>query len=482
MKPHNRLSETTLLAFLCILCLQARADKRICVLADIHVMAPSLLDRSDNRAWLSDLADNKKMQDLSVPVFDSLVERIKADRPDALLIAGDLTKDGETESHKYVQNKLTEIQAAGIAVYVIPGNHDRWWNEGARKYANNTFTAASYFSDAKFAAAYKDYGYSGNSERHTSTLTYATRLWPGLTLIGTDTKQTAKIEDDAVSWICQKAREAGRNGDQVLLMMHHSLIPHFHGQETFHELSVVKNNEHIRDQFMAAGIKVVLTGHYHVSDIARYTNNAGQEIYDICTGSPIAYPCDYRELTFNDAFTKLRISTKSLTDLKGHEDFPGYAKERLNTAVTNWATKWINQRMGNADIGGIMSQAVANVFVIHAEGNEPANPVSAEHGIIYDDILFLAPLFSQKTAEMMREMSTSMKSILGDYQDPDDTDNVVDDRELTITLPAIPTAIRDITDHQEPATGDWHTLQGIRLTKRPTGPGIYIHNGRLVGQ
>ena len=47
----------------------AYAAKKIIVLSDIHVMAASLVDSPDNVAWQEDLANNKKMQDLSIPLF-----------------------------------------------------------------------------------------------------------------------------------------------------------------------------------------------------------------------------------------------------------------------------------------------------------------------------------------------------------------------------------------------------------------------------
>jgi hypothetical protein len=70
--------------------------------------------------------------------------------------------------------------------------------------------------------------------------------------------------------------------------------------------------------------------------------------------------------------------------------------------------------------------------------------------------------------------------MLGDYPSPEEKDNVVDDRELTITMPALPTAIRQlpttpIADHPV-----WHTLQGVRLNSAPTLPGIYLKNGQKV--
>ena len=121
----------------------AKADKEIWLLADIHVMAPSLLDSSDNKAWLKDLADQRKMQDLSAPVFDALVERVIAEKPDALLICGDLTKDGEKASHDYVINKLTKIENAGIPVYVIPGNHDHGPMEECRQHFHEEIQGAA---------------------------------------------------------------------------------------------------------------------------------------------------------------------------------------------------------------------------------------------------------------------------------------------------------------------------------------------------
>ena len=118
-----------------------KADKEIWLLADIHVMAPTLLDSPDNKAWKKDLADQRKMQDLSAPIFDLIVERIIARKPDALLIAGDLTKDGEKASHEYVIKRLTKIKESGIPVYIIPGNHDVGPMEECRQYTNNSYQA-----------------------------------------------------------------------------------------------------------------------------------------------------------------------------------------------------------------------------------------------------------------------------------------------------------------------------------------------------
>ena len=100
-----------------------RADKKICLLADTHVLSPMLTVDPD------ELANGKTMQELSVPIFDQLIRKVINDRPDAFLICGDLTRDGEPESHEYVVNKLTEVKDEGIPVFVIPGNHDYAYGE-----------------------------------------------------------------------------------------------------------------------------------------------------------------------------------------------------------------------------------------------------------------------------------------------------------------------------------------------------------------
>ena len=460
----------------------AFAVKKIVVLSDIHVMDESLLDSPDNAAWLEDLALDKKMQDLSIPVFDTLVKQVILEQPDALLITGDLTKDGEVVSHDYVVKKLTEIEEAGIPVYVIPGNHDRGWQEGAKKYENNTSTATKYMSVSRFLSYYEPFGYGEGSEVHEESLSYVSELFPGLTLIGLDSGQTASLETSTLNWLGQKLLEAKEKGSQVLVMVHHSVIPHFFGQESFQANSVIQDEEYNEEEelsklgqtLLQGGVKVVLTGHYHVSDIARYQKE-DQALYDVCTGSPLSYPCDYRILTFDDQFKTLNIVTKSLDKLEGYDDFPVYAKDRLRTSVSSWASRWMDEKIPDQEAVKLLLPAITNVFVIHAEGNEPENPGTQEAILLFESIDLLSPIFSDVTQATINLVTQSIKSILGDYPSEREPDNVVNDRELTLTMPELPTAIKTVrkADSDEDV---WYTLQGVRLPSAPTKTGLYIRN------
>ena len=99
------------------------ADTKITVLSDIHVMAPELIV-NDGKAWQDFLAAKRTMLDYSTQLFDEQVERLVAERLDIVLITGDLTKDGETASHRLVVSQLDRLRTAGIKVLVIPGDHD----------------------------------------------------------------------------------------------------------------------------------------------------------------------------------------------------------------------------------------------------------------------------------------------------------------------------------------------------------------------
>ena len=87
-------------AFLCLMALSVQGawatstNKKIVVLSDPHVMASGLLV-SEGTAWTSYLEGQRKMVDYSKPLFDEMIEKIKGDKPDLVLITGDLTKAAE---------------------------------------------------------------------------------------------------------------------------------------------------------------------------------------------------------------------------------------------------------------------------------------------------------------------------------------------------------------------------------------------------
>ena len=53
-------------------------------------------------------------------------------------------------------------------------------------------------------------------------------------------------------------------------------------------------------------------------------------------------------------------------------------------------------------------------------------------------------------------------------------------RTLTPPAPTIPTGITSYLSPLNSYLEYWYTLQGVRLSSRPTVPGFYIHRGRVI--
>ena len=440
-------------------------NSKIVVLSDPHVMAPELLV-NEGTAWTNYLAGQRKLVDYSKALFDEMILRLKRDiRPGLVLITGDLSKDGEAVSHEYVVSKLDELRAAGIKTLVIPGNHDRGSNGNAVYYDGESTTAAVVASDASFAALYANYGYGADSERDANSLSYVCEPITGLVVIGIDSGTGGAIPAATLAWVCGKAQQARNEGKQVIAMMHHPLIPHFTGVETFVETVSVADYANVRNSLADAGIRVIFTGHVHTSDIARdYNADLSKDIYDVNTGSLISYPCDYRTITLSDDLKTLSITTSSITEIVAGDGFANTAKLRLTNSI-----KAMIAAQGIP--WSLIANQIANAFIYHAEGDEYDNAAAQS-------------LLSMLTPYLSGDILPMAKSMLQDYSNYGDADR--QDRTADRTLDIELELNGETTDISTTAndegqtlfeTGVYYDVLGRRLA-HPT-KGAFIYNGKV---
>ena len=337
------------------------AQTNIVVLSDTHVMGPGLLV-NDGAAWQKELANDRKLFDYSQEVFDVLIETMLSEKPDMVLITGDLTKDGELLSHQYVAGQLNRLRVAGIKTFVIPGNHD-FGSKHALIFDGDQSSKAEVVSREQFTELYRNHGYGAESLRDETSLSYCCEPVEGLLLIGLDSGTDGRLEESTLQWACQQAAQAQQQGKYVLAMMHHALLPHFNEENQMLPLSVVQNYETVRNRLADVGVQVVLTGHIHISDIAKdYNADLTRSIYDISTGSVISYPCDYRRLSLSEDRAQLSVRTSRITTLPDHPVFGTTAKERLHQSLSRFVKRSIKNDM--------IASVAANALLIHAEGNE----------------------------------------------------------------------------------------------------------------
>ena len=413
------------------------SGKRIAVIADPHVMPASLLTDANNTDWKTYLAGSRKLVDYSQTLFDQTVATLKSDKPELVLIVGDLTKDGEQASHNYLKGKLDELKAASIPTLVIPGNHDLGSSDA--KIYGKTTTAAPAISQSDFAQLYQDYGYGSTSERESTTsLTYACEPITGLVVIGIDSGEEGQLSESTLTWVCNKAVAARSAGKQVIAMMHHPLIPHITGGEAFVSTVSVADYATVRNSLADAGISVIFTGHFHTSDIAKdWNGDKTLPIYDVSTGSLCSYPCDYRVVTLNDALTQMQIDTRSITTagapLGGGDNFTtAIAKSRLSGSMVNILTPKLTAKLlasgtpepfATAAVSTIASN-LARAYIYHAEGDEHKN--SAAQSLLSDLNSLLANYPAYKT------MANSMLEDKSNYGT--DRADQTNDRSLIVSI------------------------------------------------
>lgn len=299
---------------------------RIAVMSDLHYLSPDMI--ADTEDFEHAFNSDRKLLKESSSVLHEMLERVRADKPDILLVSGDLTKDGEQECHAALAKQLQQLQqdVPGLKIYVINGNHDiRNYNAKNFNTPDGKAVPATRTEPEDFKRIY-DFVYSDPTVLATFTpaegnkaggLSYVARPVEGLTIIAMDTcryssdntsngddehETSGAISADLEKWVIEQTAAAKARGDLVIGLEHHGLVPHFDVQPTILPMYLVNGYERIAQEYADAGMSVVFTGHMHAVDIAAMTTAAGNTFYDIETGSALTYPCPVR-------FVDLRRST-----------------------------------------------------------------------------------------------------------------------------------------------------------------------------
>lgn len=299
---------------------------RIAVMSDLHYLSPDMI--ADTEDFEHAFNSDRKLLKESSSVLHEMLERVRADKPDILLVSGDLTKDGEQECHAALAKQLQQLQQdiPGLKIYVINGNHDiRNYNAKNFNTPDGKAVPATRTHPEDFKRIY-DFVYSDPTVIATFTpaagneagsLSYVARPVEGLTVIAMDTcryssdntsngddehETSGAISADLEKWVIEQTAAAKARGDLVIGLEHHGLVPHFDIEPTILPMYLVNGYERIAQEYADAGMSAVFTGHMHAVDIAAMTTKAGNTFYDIETGSALTYPCPIR-------FVDLRRST-----------------------------------------------------------------------------------------------------------------------------------------------------------------------------
>jgi 3',5'-cyclic AMP phosphodiesterase CpdA len=376
---------------------------RIAVFSDPHYMDPSLI-KKDGKALENYLNQDRKLLKESPYILDELINKLKEEHPDIVLIPGDLSKDGEYISHKkFADIYLQKLEDSGIKVFVIPGNHDIN-NPHASIYNGDNTTRTRTINKNEFADIYNKYGYQEAIARDPSSLSYVVELNDKLRLLAIDVckyelndfeKNTCitggRIKAETMNFIQKQAKEAKKKGIELFVMQHHGIVEHFPNQGILMPEYLIDDWRTNADKFIELGIKIVFSGHFHAQDIVKYSMGK-KDLYDIETGSTVTYPCPYRMITYSN--NTLSIRSKKIEsikyDLANGINFQTYAKgyveKGIFSIIKNYSQQLPEEYQDNKLIN-LIGRITSDAIVSHYKGDENINQEQKNNILLYNSII-----------------------------------------------------------------------------------------------
>jgi 3',5'-cyclic AMP phosphodiesterase CpdA len=248
---------------------------RIGQLTDIHVADLSDLRRRDFLTKRATGWVNLRMhrnEDHHIGVLRAAIDRMVHERPDLVLVTGDLSNLGLRSEWLAARALLSPLEDAGIRVGVIPGNHDYYVPSSSRGAFEQVF-AMQQWADARLDAPYPFVLRAG----HVSVLMVNSAL-PTAPLMAWGRVDWRQL--DRIAQLADIERDQGR---QLMLALHHHPVRAPHKR-----VEITRNLRHaraLRDVCRRHGIGLVVHGHNHLFHPVRLSSADGPVVVGVASSS-----------------------------------------------------------------------------------------------------------------------------------------------------------------------------------------------------
>ncbi|HBV73905.1 MAG TPA: hypothetical protein DEF10_04685, partial [Ruminococcaceae bacterium] len=202
-------------------------------LADLHYYSKTL--GTSGRAYELRSGSDQKCLAESGAIIDAAFNHLARSDTQAVLLAGDLTNDGEMVCHRELREKLYAL-AEKKPVYLITNTHD-WCCDGNPR----RFTGARVTHDVPTMPHmgihdfYYDFGgrqaiaeYRTHLGISSYVIPLAEKIWLLALCDDQNGRGKAGYTEPHFQWIEEQLRRAKEQGCLVLGMQHHLLLPHVH--------------------------------------------------------------------------------------------------------------------------------------------------------------------------------------------------------------------------------------------------------------
>ena len=201
-------------------------------------------------------------ENINRSVFDWLKT---ADEADIVLVAGDLSFNGEKESHLGFIELLKELKASGKKIFVVTADHD--FKDAPFAFDETGRLTPEGTKRDELFDLYYDYGFGEAIAIDRKHLSYVAQLGDGVRLLALNNDYDGREYDkEQLEWIREQAQKAKDDGQIMFAMNHYPLLP---GQPLFSLIpsAVQKNSGAVTTMLADLGVHLVFTGHMHNQSI-----------------------------------------------------------------------------------------------------------------------------------------------------------------------------------------------------------------------
>ena len=316
----------------------SKPELTIVHVSDIHYFSPSLIENEDFM-WKVAMESDGKDTVQSALIAQAFVDDMIKLKPDAVVVTGDLTLNGEEASHEELRDLLGKLKDIGIEVYVMTGNHDV--NMTAYRYTNDGVEEVPSFGSQRFEDHWWDFGYGEALSQDRWSNSYIAELNEKTWLLSVDSNTGSRgtIRKSTLDWIDENLAKANQEGIRVISATHQNLFVH---NENFVWGYQLNNAAALIELYEKYGVEVNLSGHLHVQ-----TTVESNGIADIAVSALVDTPLQYGILTVSGGKLSYRtreISNEALKS-KAKEVFDECTRNKVKNELLNVLDPVVAQKM-----------------------------------------------------------------------------------------------------------------------------------------
>ena len=388
-------------------CERKEKEKTLCVATDIHVIASSAINDENYATY----AARDKAVHISDAVFNGFIDSLDPKVYDYLFLCGDLTEQGDEESHRAVASALKKAEDKGIEVFVINGNHD------VQVFENQIGVRAD---PELFKSVYHDFGYDKAIATYDKGLSYVADFGERYRLIAIDdigyylSKDEYKegISDEHRLWIYEQVERSVADGKETVVMAHKPFLTHLpEATELVDDGNLEVQFKHLTEFFAEKNVEVIFAGHEHINDVKERKYVKGETtttVTEVSTGSMAYIDVPYRKVKLKEDEYEVEIESVE----RVNQDFlPKQMTAEEKAELTGkGVVKYVNDRV-YADIYKTVSSLGYDGGKLDIKVPEQ---IKEFYEIVKKDVinpLMNAPL-RQKDE---KEGETSLERVLNDY-------------------------------------------------------------------